>query len=190
MLAARNPVLRGGWFTAHRGLRAARWVLSCLLLIFVIMVAVPMSHTSSPPTVSYSRDLAVMTREARYPVVAPAGLPLSWAPVSSGVALGGANGPGTATWQLGYVTPSGTLASVEQSDAAVAAFIRRMTNSGTPQPPVRIAGLVWRASANPGRGQRSLYLTRPGGNTIIVTGNASWAQLRVLAASLRPQPHR
>ena len=168
MLAARNPVLRGGWFTAHRGLRAARWVLSCLLLIFVIMVAVPMSHTSSPPTVSYSRDLAVMTREARYPVVAPAGLPLSWAPVSSGVALGGANGPGTATWQL----------------------IRRMTNSGTPQPPVRIAGLVWRASANPGRGQRSLYLTRPGGNTIIVTGNASWAQLRVLAASLRPQPHR
>jgi hypothetical protein len=189
VLAARNPVLRG-WFTAHRGLRAARWVLSCLLLIFVIMVAVPMSHTSSPPTVSYSRDLAVMTREARYPVVAPAGLPLSWAPVSSGVALGGANGPGTATWQLGYVTQSGTLASVEQSDAAVAAFIRRMTNSGTPQPPVRIAGLVWRASANPGRGQRSLYLTRPGGNTIIVTGNASWAQLRVLAASLRPQPHR
>ncbi len=137
MLAARDPVLRGGWFAAHRGLRAARWVLTCLLLIFVIIVAVPMSHTSSPPTVSYSRDLAVMTREARYPVVAPAGLPLSWAPVSSGVALGGANGPGTATWQLGYVTPSGMLASVEQSDAAAAAFIRRMTNSGTPQPPVR-----------------------------------------------------
>jgi hypothetical protein len=82
------------------------------------------------------------------------------------------------------------LASVEQSDAAAAAFIRRMTNSGTPQPPVGIAGLVWRASANPGRGQRSLYLTRPGGRTIIVTGDASWAELRALAASLRPQPHR
>ena len=190
MLAARDPVLRGGWFAAHRGMRASRWVLTCVLLIFVIIVAVPMSHTNSPATVSYSRDLAVMTREARYPVVAPAGLPLSWAPVSSGVALGGANGPGTATWQLGYVTPSGMLASVEQSDAAAAAFIRRMTNSGTPQPPVRIAGLVWRASANPGRGQRSLYLTRPGGSTIIVTGNASWAELRALAASLRPQPHR
>jgi len=190
VLAARDPVLRVGWFAAHRGLRAARWVLSCLLLIFVIIVTVPMSHASSPPTVSYSGDLAVMTREARYPVVAPAGLPLSWVPVSSGVALGGANGPGTATWQLGYVTPSGTLASVEQSDAAAAAFIRRMTNSGTPQPPARIAGLAWRASANPGRGQRSLYRTRPGGSTIIVTGNGSWDQLRVLAASLRPQPLR
>ena len=188
MLAARDPVLPGGWFAAHRGLRAVRSALTCLLLIFVIIVAVPMSHASSPPTVSYSRDLAVMT-QARYPVVAPAGLPLSWAPVSSGVALGGGHGPGTATWQLGYVTPSGTLASVAQSDAAAVAFIRRMTNSGTPQPPVRIAGLVWRASTDPGRGQRSLYLTRADGSTIVVTGNASWAQLGVLAASLRPPPH-
>jgi Protein of unknown function (DUF4245) len=190
VLTARDSVLRAGWFAAHRGLRTARWTLTCLLLIFVIIVAVPMSHTSSPPAVSYSRDLAFMTRAARYPVVAPTGLPLSWVPVSSGVALGGANGPGTATWQLGYVTPSGALASVAQSDAAAAEFIRRMTNSGTPQPPVRIAGLVWRASADPGRGQRSLYVTRTGGSTIVVTGNASWVQLRVLAASLRPQPHR
>ncbi len=188
MLTARDPVLPGGWFAAHRGLRAVRWALTCLLLIFVIIVAVPMPHTSSPPTVSYSRDLAIMAHAARYPVVAPAGLPLSWAPVSSGVAVGGGNGPGTATWQLGYLTPSGTLASVVQSDAAAAAFIRRMTNSGTPRPPVRMAGLVWRASADPGRGQRSLYRARADGSTIIVTGNASWAQLRVLAASLRPQP--
>ena len=73
-----------------------------------------------------------MTRAARYPVLAPAGLPLSWSPVSSGVALGGANGAGTATWHLGYRTPSGTLASMEESDAAAATFIHRMTNGGTP----------------------------------------------------------
>ncbi len=190
MLAARVPLPGGGWFAAHRGLRAARWVLACLLLSFVILVAVPVPHTSAPVIVSYQHDLAVMTRDARYPVVAPAGLPLSWAPVSSAVALGGANGPGTATWHLGYVTSAGTLASVEQSDAKPAAFISRMNDSGTPQPSVAVAGRLWRASANPSRGQRSLYRTGPSGSTIIIAGNASWAQLRVLAASLRPQPHR
>jgi len=178
----------GGWLAAHPVLRGGRSVLVCLLLCAAIIVAVPLQHAGSPVTVSYDRDLAALTRAARYPVLAPAGLPLSWAPVSSAVAFGGANGPGTVTWHLGYETPSGTLASVEQSNAAAARFIRRMTSSGTPEPSVRIAGLLWRASQNADRGQRSVYRAGPSGSTIIVTGNASWDQLRVLAASLRPQP--
>jgi len=179
-------VLRGGGLAAHPVLRGGRSVLTCLLLSFIIIVAVPLPHASSPPAVSDQGDLAAMTRAARYPVLAPAGLPLSWSPVSSGVALGGANGAGTATWHLGYQTPSGTLASMEESDAAAATFIHRMTNGGTPAPPVHVAGRTWRASADAGRDQRSLFETDPAGGTIVLTGNASWAQLRVLAASLRP----
>ena len=187
MLTAQHPPLAASWLAARPVLRGGRSVLVCLLLTAFIIAAVPLQHAGSPVTVSYQHDLATMTRAARYPVVAPAGLPLSWSPVSSAVALGGANGPGTATWHLGFATPSGTLASVEQSDAAAAAFVRRMTNSGTPAPAARIAGLLWRASVNAGRGQRSLYRTGLDGSTLIVTGNASWAQLRVLAASLRVQ---
>jgi len=186
VLAASLPVFRRGGPAAHPVLRGARSVLTCLLLCFVIIVAVPLPHAASPPTVSYQADLATMTQAARYPVLAPTGLPLSWSPVSSGVALGGANGAGTATWQLGYVTPAGTLASMEESDAAPAAFIRRMTNAGTAVPPVQVAGRAWRASVTPGRGQRSLYETDVAGATIVITGNASWDQLRALAASRRP----
>jgi hypothetical protein len=186
VLAASLPVFRRGGPAAHPALRGARSVLTCLLLCFVIIVAVPLPHAASPPTVSYQADLATMTRAARYPVLVPAGLPLPWSPVSSGVALGGANGAGTSTWQLGYVTPAGTLASMEESDAAPAAFIRRMTNAGTAVPPVQVAGRTWRASVTPGRGQRSLYETDVAGATIVITGNASWDQLRALAASLRP----
>ena len=185
MLASPLPVLRGG-LAAHPVLRGGRSVLTCLLLSFVVIVAVPLQYASPPPAVSYQSDLATMTRAARYTVLAPAGLPPAWSPVSSGVALGGANGPGTATWQLGFATPSGTLASVEQSDAAAARFIRRMTNAGSAAPPVRVAGRTWRASVTPGRGQRSLYETDPAGATIVITGNASWGELRTLAASLRP----
>ena len=183
MLASPLPVLRGG-LAAHPVLRGGRSVLTCLLLSFVIIVAVPLQYASPPSGVSYQSDLATMTRAARYTVLAPAGLPPAWSPVSSGVALGGANGAGTVTWHLGYVTSSGTLASVEQSDAA--SFIRRMTNAGRAVAPVRVAGRTWRASVNVGRDQRSLYETDPAGATIVITGNASWAQLRVLAASLRP----
>ena len=75
---------------------------------------------------------------------------------------------------------------MEESDAAAATFIHRMTNGGTPAPPVHVAGRTWRASADAGRDQRSLFETDPAGGTIVLTGNASWAQLRVLAASLRP----
>jgi Protein of unknown function (DUF4245) len=164
-----------------------RAVLICLLLAVVAVVAVPMDQASAPTTISYHADLAVMTRKAPYQVVAPAGLSTSWSPVNSGVAVGGANGTGTVTWRLGYVTPSGTFAALEETNAAAGPFIRRMTNSGTPQAPVQVGDRTWNASENSERGQRSLAVTSPAGVTLVVTGNASWAQLRTLAASLRPE---
>jgi hypothetical protein len=61
------------------------------------MLVVPMDQASAPTTISYHADLSVMTHKAPYQVVAPAGLPASWSPVNSGVAVGGANGAGTVT---------------------------------------------------------------------------------------------
>ena len=165
--------------------------LGCLLAAAVVVVAIPAPHAAEPVTVSYRADLAKLTRLAPYPVVAPAGLPASWQPVGSGLAVGGANGAGTVTWQLDYMTPAGALASVEQTNASPGAFVRRMTNDGTALPPAhlaptRLGGQAWSLSATPARGQRSMYLTSPAGFTLVVTGDATWAELRELAASLRP----
>jgi len=144
-----------------------------------------MPHAAEPAVVSYSGDLTTLARLAPYPAVAPRGLPVSWQPVSSGLAVGGANGAGTVTWQLGFMTTDGALASLEESNASAAAFIRRMTNSGAELPPVRVDGQAWTPVSTPSRGQRSMYLAGAG-FTIVVTGNATWAELRQLAASLRP----
>ena len=163
-----------------------RAVAACVLLSAAALVVVPPEHASSPVQVSYRGDLDTMTRTASYQVVAPAGLPRSWIPVNSGVAVGGANGAGTVTWRLSFATPDGTFAALEETNATAAPFIRRMTNSGTAQPPVTIVGRTWTPSLTPARDQRSLALTTAGGVTLVVTGNASWAQLRTLAASLRP----
>ena len=177
----------------NRMARGTVSALGCLLGAAVIIVAVPAPHAAEPVTISYSGDLATLSRLAPYPAVAPAGLPASWQPVASGLAIGGANGPGTVTWQLGFMTPDGTLAWLEETNAAAAAFVRRMTNDGNPYsalPPARLNGQTWRLSSAAARGQRSMYLTSAGGFTVVVTGNATWAELRELAAALRPVARR
>jgi len=166
--------------------RGSASALGCLLGAAIIVVAVPVPHAAEPATISYAGDLARLARLAPYPAVAPAGLPASWQPVGSGLAVGGANGPGTVTWQLGFMTPDGALAALAESNAGAGAFVRRMTNDGTALPPADLNGQTWRRSSAPARGQRSMYLTNAAGFTLLVTGNATWAQLRELAASLHP----
>ena len=177
------PVVNTPVVNAVRGSVAA---LGCLLGAAIIVVAVPVPHAAEPVTISYASDQAALARLAPYPAVAPSGLPASWQPVSSGLAIGGANGAGTVTWQLGFVTPDGTLAALEESNASAAAFVRRMTNDGAALAPAGPNGQAWRLVSTPSRGQRSMYLTSPAGFAVVVTGNATWADLRELAGSLRP----
>ena len=169
--------------------------LGCVLVAAVLVVAIPAPHAAQPVAISYRTDQAALARLAPYPAVAPAGLPASWTPVSSELTTGGpVSGPagaGTVTWALGYATPDGALASLEETNASAAPFVRRMTNDGTvllpDQPaPAGPGGRAWTFSATPARGQRSMYAVSPAGFTVVVTGSASWADLRLLAASLRP----
>ncbi len=167
-------------------LRGGAEALGCLLAAAVLVVAIPAPHAAQPVAISYRGDLAKLARLAPYPAVAPAGLPAAWTPVSSGLTVGGANGAGTVTWQLGFMTPDGSLASLEETNASATGFVRRMTSNGTALAPSLLDGRTWDLSATPARGQRSMYVTSPPGFTVVVTGNATWAELRQLAASLRP----
>jgi uncharacterized protein DUF4245 len=175
----------------NRALHGGLAALGCGLAAAVLVVAIPAPHAAEPVTISYHGHLAALTRLAPYPAVAPAGLPAAWQPVSSSLTAGGAAGTGTVTWALDFMTPAGTLASLEESNSSPASFVRRMTNSGTVLPPAqppppRLDGQAWTFSTVPARGQRSLSATSPAGFTVVVTGNATWADLRLLAASLRP----
>ena len=73
----------------------------------VLIVAVPAPHAAEPVTISYRSDLAKLTQLAPYPAVAPVGLPATWQPVSSGLAVGGATGaPLTAKSTSPETTPA------------------------------------------------------------------------------------
>jgi len=170
----------------NRVLRAAGAAFGAAVIVAIVVVAVPAPHAAEPVTIGYHSDLAKLIRLAPYPAVAPSGLPDAWQPVSSALAVGGANGAGTVTWQLGYMTPDGALASLEETNASAAAFIRRMTNDGAVTGTTQVTGRTWLLDPAPSRGQRSLSYTSPAGFTLVVTGTATWPQLRQLAASLRP----
>jgi Protein of unknown function (DUF4245) len=164
---------------------AVAWVLACLAIAAVAVLLTPRPSTDLAVPVSYRSDLSALKQIATYPVIAPQRLPARWQPVSS--RLTGHRG-GLVSWHLGFVTPSGLLASLEESNERPAEFIRRMTNSGNLLAPVFYGGAEWARRWRPDKGQRSLYHSTPGGPTVVVTGNASWADLETLLGSLRPQP--
>lgn len=164
---------------------AVAWVLVCLVVAAIAVLLTPRPSTDVAVPVSYQGDLAALQRIAPYPAIAPQRLPAGWQPVSS--RLTGRRG-GLVSWHLGLVTPSGRLASLEESNERPAEFIRRMTNSGNLLSPAFHGGAEWARRWRPDKDQRSLYHSTPGGPTVVVTGNASWAELGTLLSSLRPQP--
>ena len=159
--------------------------LACLGLAAAIIVATPRPVTQLAVPVSYGADLAKLRAAAPYPVLAPRGLPAGWLAVNSRLTVvpGGA-----VSWHLGFVTPSGQLASLEESSERPYQFILRMTNNGNVLPPIWTGGAWWARRLRPDKDQRSMYRPAAGAFTIVVTGASGWPELAVLAGSLSSQP--
>lgn len=199
--SARESERRGGGSGLARasrrdGVRRLRWrghglasmvvaALVCLLLTAAIVVLTPRPVTQIAVVVDYHPDLVRFERAAPYTVLAPEGLPVGWRPINSRLTVA-PDGP--VSWHLGYVTPSGQNASLEESNERPAQFILRMTNNGNRLPPVWSGGTWWGRSWRQDKKQRAMYQSGPGPVTVIVTGTAGWAELSALAVSLRPQP--
>ncbi len=160
-------------------------VFGCLAASALLIVMTPRPVTPVGVTVNYRGDLAKFRLVAPYAVLAPAKLPVGWRPVSSRLTVVPG---GPVSWHLGLITPSGLMASVEESSERPAHFILRMTNNGNILPPVWTAGAWWARRWRPDKDQRSMYRSALGSFTIVVTGTVGWRELSVLADSLRPQP--
>ncbi len=159
--------------------------LTCLVLAALIIVLTPRPVTQIAVPVSYRGDLVKFRRVAPYPVLAPRGLPPGWQPVSSRLTVvpGGA-----VSWHLGFVTPAGRMASLEESTERPAQFIVRMTNNGDLLPRIWVGGRWWARRLRQDKDQRSMYRSAAGAFTIVVTGTSSWPELSALAGSLAEQP--
>lgn len=158
-------------------------MLCCLVMVGLVLLVTPRRNEDAVPRIDYRGDLAGLTAVAPYAVRAPRGLPPTWSSTSSRLS-GTANGP--VAWHLGFSTPRGRYAALEESNER-GDFVARMTSNGRPDGALTAGGATWQRTLRADKDQRSLVL-RPPGVTFVVTGTASYDELAVLAASLRPAP--
>jgi hypothetical protein len=128
-----------------------------------------------------------MRSDAPYTVYAPEGLPADWRPNSSRLHGLESGGKEPVAWHLGFVTPSDEYAALEQSNEKASEYVPRMTNSSRPIGTQQVGDITWTKYHRKDKKANSLARTLPDGMSIVVTGTASYRELAVLAAALKPQ---
>lgn len=160
---------------------------ACLLLVLAIYVITPRSNKEVLPTVDYGSQLWAMRNDAPYTVYSPENLGPRWRPTSSRLTGLDSGGQKPVAWHLGFVTPSDEYAALEQSNEKASEYVPRMTNSSKPIGTQQVNGVTWTKYHRKDKKANSLARTLPGGVSLVVTGTASYAELAILAASLKPQ---
>ena len=158
-----------------------RSLLVVLVLVFVVVALNVQRHPDSEVRrFDYGGVFSQARDQASYDVLAPIGLPDAWVPTSARTTNAGP----AVTWHVGFVTPADDYAALEQSDGNPAAFVRQFADGGDGAGSVVIGTATWRRVEGGDPEPRALVLERDNVTTV-VAGNAGWAELRQLAASLQ-----
>lgn len=156
--------------------------MSLVLAAVAVVVLLTLRDDPERPVqrVDFGQQLQETRRVAAYDVVAPMGLSDRWKATS----VRGDNDEGAVTWHIGFVTPEEHYAAVEQSDGPVKAFLDDHVQGATESGSVTVSGARWQRLEGGKPEQRALVL-RGSGVTTMVTGGASFTELRQLAGALK-----
>ncbi|MCP2336692.1 DUF4245 domain-containing protein [Actinomadura rupiterrae] len=160
-------------------------IAACLLLVGVIFIITPRSNKELLPTVDYGSQEWALAHSGPYQAWGPKGLPAGWRATSARLHGLGEKGKPVA-WHLGFVTPSGQYAALEESNEKAKDYVPRMTNSKAAIGTRAVAGITWDTYYRRDKKANSLARTLKDGVSIVVTGTATYDELAVLAASLKP----
>jgi len=158
-------------------------VLSMLAISVVVIVGyvfLPHSAGDGVHVIDYRSALASAKRGAPYPLLGPEGLSEKWRATSVDYSV---DKKGHQAWHLGFVTPSGQYAALEQSDAPQVDLVAEVVPGARPDGSSTVAGQDWQRF----QGERYRGLTRPAGTTgtTVVTGTATYEELAQLAEALK-----
>jgi hypothetical protein len=148
-------------------------------VVFFGYLFIPHSGGDGVHVVEYRAALASAKRAAPYPLLGPEGLSDRWRATSVDYRK---DNQGHAVWHLGFITPSGQYAAIEQSNASRDDVIAAAVAGGKSDGSASVAGQDWQ------RYQGSRYrglASSTGAATTVVTGTASYQELAQLAQSLR-----
>ncbi|WP_052391053.1 DUF4245 domain-containing protein [Streptomyces sp. NRRL B-24484] len=169
--------------SSKRGRQTVRDMILSMLAVGVVgffgYLFIPHEGGDGVHVVDYRSALASAKRAAPYPVLGPQGLSGQWRATSVEYRK---DGKGNALWHLGFVTPSGQYAAVEQSNGTRDDVIGTVVPGGRPDGSTPVAGQDWQRF----QGTKYRGLTTPVGTaTTVVTGSASYDELAQLAAALK-----
>jgi hypothetical protein len=163
--------------------------LAVIAVPIAVVLAIEPSKPGDPVHVidaaSFQSTLAAARQAEPFTVLAPTGLPSSWRLTSAYYQPPGAT---AGDWHVGYLTPSGGYASLEQVTEPLAAFLTDQHSDASPNTAVQIAGAtpdIWqRYTGTKPSGLRTIMYHTDSKSTVIVAGSASLAELEQLAKAL------
>jgi hypothetical protein len=158
-------------------------VRSLLVVLAVVAVILLLNARDERPVVrdlDFVGPLTQARAAASYDVLAPVGLSDGWKATSVRLP----REDGGLTWHIGFVTPRGDYAGLEQSDGPPAGeFIDRFAEGSRATGEVRIGERTWQRRDGGEPEPRALVLRTPA-STVLVAGTARWSELEALAGSL------
>jgi hypothetical protein len=155
-------------------------------IVLLVVLLFPRAHYNAVKPIAASeltQTIASAQRVAPYHVVVPARLPSTWQPTSARVS--GPDDRHVVQLHIGYYTPAGAYAALEESNGSRVPFIELETAHGKFMGQLTIGSVAWEKRYSANQKERSLNLLMSDGATVIVTGSAQYDELAQLAASLR-----
>ena len=154
-----------------------------------VVLAIEPSKAGNPvhpiDAAAYQSTLSAARQAEPFNVLAPNGVPANWKLTSAYYQQPGST---AGDWHVGYLTPSGGYASLEQTTEPLASFLNDQHSDASPNTAVQITGAtpnVWQryTGTTPTGLTTILYYTDPK-STVIVAGSASLPELEQLAGDL------
>ena len=175
------PVKKRGRETVRDMLLSLAVVLAVVIVIFVFTRP---TGDDAVKVVDPDPTIRAATAAADYDLVAPRGLVADWRTTSATFDTDGETGGETETeLRLGYVTPADDFALYVQSDRSYDEVLEQELRDPEQTGEETIAGESWERYRT--RGDELALVHRHPDSTLVVTGNASLAELRELAESIR-----
>lgn len=155
--------------------------LAVVLVLVGVIVGLNVAQQPEPVLrdVDYPAALDGAQQGVDYVLAGPDPLPPGWRVTSARTDRVEA----ATTWHLGMVTASDAYAAVEQTDGPRKDLVEVHAGGAAAAGSTTIGGRTWQRLSGGDPEPRALVLVADGLTTLVV-GNASWAELRELAASL------
>jgi hypothetical protein len=163
--------------------RVVPGALATLLLVLGGVLLVPRPNAVPLQTIDVALEASVAAPDLGFVPSVPVGLP-GWTATTAVVHRRGTSG--IVTWHVGFVTPQGNYAGIEQATRSTIRWENVLDAGGARAGTVDIDGAVWDHLEKAERVTTTLILRRPGRVTLITARGGGLADAITLVRSLPP----